>query len=132
STTAAVNTRIVAAPPDPEASARKLAAKTTPVMRENQAHDASPARANHAASTKHAPTRQAKPALATIRWTRPCQVTSPMPGGVPGGNPSDGSARKTPAATSAAPYAPSRPDAQADRRPVPRARRKPTAAAIVI
>ena len=83
-------------------------------------------------STKHAATRQAKPMPATVKWARPCQLTSPIPGGVPGGNPSDGSALKMPAATRPAPYTPSRPDAHADRRPGPSARRTPTAAAIVI
>ena len=40
STTAAVNTKIVAAPPDPDDSAMKLPANTRPVMRENHAHEA--------------------------------------------------------------------------------------------
>ena len=96
-TTAAVNTKIVAAPPDPDDSAMKLPANTTPVMRETMPSPR-PSVAREPCAQHEARRDQAdETEPATAKWARPCQLTSPIPAGVPGGNPSDGSARKIPA-----------------------------------
>lgn len=85
---------------------------------------------NRRATTKQATTRQVKPTPPVRKCATPCQLTVVASSGVPGGNPSAGSARNNPAPTRLSPYIASIRGAQVLPRPGTRTRRNPTVPAM--
>src|SRR5207247_7681902 len=82
----------------------KATKKIRPVAAEYAAQPRSPSAPNRRANTKHAAMSEKNAIAAATKCSRPnVLIAAGGPGGVPGGNPSIGSARKMAAATSPRP-----------------------------
>src|SRR5215212_1921545 len=98
---------ITVGPVPPLAMPMNAARNNTPVAMLNTPHPRLPRRMNRTPKMTVATVKAMNPIPPDARCTRPYQLKAPGPAGVPGGNPSAGSAMKNPAPTWPAPKMPS-------------------------
>src|SRR5829696_257328 len=94
---------ITVGPVPPLAMPMNAARNSTPVAMLNTPHPRLPRRMNRTPKMTVATVKAMNPIPPDARCARPCQLKAPGPAGVPGGNPSAGSAMKNPAPTWPAP-----------------------------